>query len=151
MLAVAAALWWGERFLVPVTAGLMLVMLVAPLSVWLERHLRSRTLATLLTLILVVATLLEGAMVFGGQLVRVAERTPEMISMAAQQLADREPGADSVLTRAREALRELDRAADRVMSNKPSGAIARAERPQRRPQPPRSNKQHCCRRNRGVA
>ncbi|HEX3141288.1 MAG TPA: hypothetical protein VHQ87_14605, partial [Rhizobacter sp.] len=61
-LAATATLWWGERFLVPVTAGLMLVMLVAPLTVWLEHLLHSRTLATLLTLALVVGTLLEGAM-----------------------------------------------------------------------------------------
>ena len=40
-LAVIAALWWGQRFLVPLTAGLMLVMLVMPLSVWLEHQLRA--------------------------------------------------------------------------------------------------------------
>ncbi|MGY4828366.1 AI-2E family transporter [Sphaerotilaceae bacterium SBD11-9] len=125
-LAAIAALWWGQRFLVPVMAGLMLVMLVMPLTVCLERLLRSRALATLLTLALVMGTLAAGAMAFGGQFIRVAERTPEMISMAAQQLAERDPTTDSVLTRARDALRELDRAADRVLSSKPL-------RPTRRP------------------
>jgi len=118
-LAVIAALWWGQRFLVPLAAGLMLAMLVMPLSVWLERWLHSRAVATVLTLALVMGTLTAGAMAFGGQLVRVAERAPEMISMAAQQLAERDPGADSVLMRARDALQELDRAADRVMAAKP--------------------------------
>jgi predicted PurR-regulated permease PerM len=118
MLAVVAALWWGQRFLIPVTAGLMLVMLVTPLSVWLTRWLHSRTLATLITLMLVMGGLAAGGMVFGGQFVRVAERTPEMISMAAAQLAERDPGAESVLTRARDALRELDRAADRLLSGR---------------------------------
>ncbi|HET7793551.1 MAG TPA: AI-2E family transporter [Rhizobacter sp.] len=125
-LATVAGLWWGQRFLVPVVTGLMLVMLVTPLTKWLEHHLRSRTLATLLTLALVMGALAEGALVFGGQLVRVAERTPEMISMAAQQLADRDPAADSVITRARDALHELDRAAERVMSNKPLRPARRA-------------------------
>ena len=118
-LAVIAALWWGQRFLVPLAAGLMLAMLVMPLSVWLERWRHSRAVATVLTLALVMGTLTAGAMAFGGQLVRVAERAPEMISMAAQQLAERDPGADSVLMRARDALQELDRAADRVMAAKP--------------------------------
>ncbi|MBC7957928.1 MAG: hypothetical protein H7Y33_18925, partial [Cytophagales bacterium] len=112
-LAIIAGLWWGQRFLIPLTAGLMLVMLVMPLSVLLARWLHSRVAATVITLLLVMGTLSAGAVAFGGQLVRVAERAPEMISMAAQQLADRDPGADSVLTRAREALQELDRAADR--------------------------------------
>lgn len=125
-LAVIAALWWGQRFLIPLTAGLMLVMLVTPLSVWLEHWLHSRVAATLVTLAVVMGTLAAGAMAFGGQLIRVAERVPEMISMAAQQLAERDPGADSVLTRARDALQELDRAADRVMSAKPVRPSRRA-------------------------
>jgi predicted PurR-regulated permease PerM len=126
MLAVIAGLWWGQRFLIPLTAGLMLVMLVMPLSVCLTRWLRSAVLATILTLTVVMGTLAAGAMAFGGQLVRVAERAPEMISMVAQQLAEREPGADSVLTRARDALQELDRAADRVMAVKPPRPSRRA-------------------------
>lgn len=125
-LAVVAALWWGQRFLIPLTAGLMLAMLVMPLSVWIERWLRSRVAATVLTLTVVMGTLATGAMAFGGQLVRVAERAPEMISMAAQQLAERDPSADSVLTRARDALQELDRAADRVMGAKPLRPSRRA-------------------------
>ncbi len=125
-LAVIAGLWWGQRFLIPLTAGLMLVMLVTPLSVWLERWLRSRVAATLLTLVVVMGTLAIGAMAFGGQLLRVAERVPEMISTGAQQLAERDPSANSLLARARDALQELDRAADRMMSAKPLRPSRRA-------------------------
>lgn len=117
-IAAVVVLWWGQSFLIPLTAGLMLVMLVTPLSVWLEHVLRSRFVATLLTLTLVMGTLVAGAMIFGGQLVRVAERTPEMISMAAIKLAERDPGTESVFTRARDALRELDRATERVLSGR---------------------------------
>ncbi|HEY0819731.1 MAG TPA: hypothetical protein VGD46_13190, partial [Rhizobacter sp.] len=56
-LAVVAVLWWGRTFLIPLTAGLMLVMLVTPLSVTLERWLRSRALATLITLATVMGAL----------------------------------------------------------------------------------------------
>jgi predicted PurR-regulated permease PerM len=118
----------GQRFLIPLTAGLMLVMLVTPLSVWLEHKLRSRAAATVLTLTLVMGTLVAGAAAFGGQLIRVVERAPEMISMAAQQLADRDPATDSVLMRARDALQELDRAADRLMAAKPPTTRRRAAR-----------------------
>ena len=117
-LAVIAALWWGQRFLVPLAAGLMLAMLVTPLTSRLQGWLRSRAVATVLTLAMVMGALAAGAMAFGGQWVRVAERVPEMISMAALQLAERDPGADSVLTRARDALQQLDRAADRAIAAK---------------------------------
>ncbi len=117
-LAVIAALWWGQRFLIPLAAGLMLAMLVMPLTLRLEVWLRSPVAAAVLTLLLVVGTLAAGAVVFGAQLVRVAERVPEMISMVAQQMGEREPGAESVLTRARSALQQLDRAADQLMADK---------------------------------
>lgn len=128
-LAVVVALWWGQSFLIPLTAGLMLVMLVTPMSVALEHWIRSRVLATLITLVAVMGTLASAGMIFGGQLVRVAERTPEMISMAALKLAERDPGTESVFTRARDALRELDRATDRVLSGRsprPSKRVAAA-------------------------
>lgn len=118
-LAVIAALWWGQRFLIPLAAGLMLAMLVVPLTMRLEVWLRSPVAATVLTLLVVMCTLTASAVVFGAQLVRVAERVPEMISVVAQQMAEREPGGESLLARARTALQQLDRAADQVISGKP--------------------------------
>jgi predicted PurR-regulated permease PerM len=118
-LACIAALWWGQRFLIPFAAGLMLAMLVAPLTIRLQGWLRSGAAATVLSLALVLGALAAGAMAFGGQLVRVAERMPEMISMVAYQVADQDPGAESVLSRARDALHQLDRAADRMVAGKP--------------------------------
>ena len=118
-LAVIVALWWGRSFLIPLTAGLMLAMLVLPLAQWLTRLLRSRMAATALTLLLVMAILGAAAGAFGDQLGRVAGRAPDMISLVAQQVSETEPGADSVLQRARVAFRELDRAAERLASVKP--------------------------------
>src|ERR1035437_564516 len=118
-LAVIAALWSGQRFLMPLAAGLMLAMLVRPLAVRLEDWLRSPLAATVLTLTAVVGALAVGAIVFGAQLVRVAERVPGMISMAAQQMAERDPGTESILTRSRAALQQLDRATERLIAGKP--------------------------------
>ncbi len=117
-LAVMAALWWGQRFLIPLVVGLMLAMLLVPLTVWLEARLRSRALAAILSLLLAAGVLVGAATLFGTQLLRVAERTPQMISMAATQLSVRESGGESVLLRVRNAMQELDRAADGVIAGK---------------------------------
>lgn len=127
-LAVIVALWWGRSFLIPLTAGLMLAMLVMPVVDTLARWLRSRIAATTLTLLTVLATLGLAAAAFGDQLGSVAGRAPDMISLVAQQVSDTEPGAgaDSVLLRARAAFRELDRAADRLAGAQPLIRSARA-------------------------
>lgn len=118
-LAVIVGLWWGRSFMVPLTVGLMLAMLMAPVTGRLTRWLRLRVLAAALTMTLVVGALGLAAMAFGGQLARVAGRAPDMISLVAQQLSDTEPNPDSLLARSRQAFRELDRAADRFAGLKP--------------------------------
>jgi predicted PurR-regulated permease PerM len=126
-LAVIAALWWGQTFLIPLTAGLMLALLVMPVTVRLTGWLRSGVLATVLTLALVLAALAVGAIAFGGQFMRVAQRAPDMISLAAQRVAATEPGSGSVLTRGHDALQELDLAADRAIAPQGrSGPVRRA-------------------------
>ena len=110
-LAIVGALWVGQRFLIPLAAGLLLSMLLAPLVVRGGRLLHSTALATVLALLLFLGVLGLAAGSFGGQLARVAERAPEMISLAAQRLTDTDTSSPTVLTRVRDALRELDRAA----------------------------------------
>ena len=128
VLAVIVGLWWARSFMVPLTAGLMLALLVGPVTAALTRWLRLRVLATTLTLALVMTALGLAGTAFGDQLGRVAGRAPDMISLVAQQVADTDPGADSVLRRARDAFRELDRAAERFAGvNKPIIQTARAK------------------------
>ena len=105
--------------MIPLTAGLMLALLVLPLTTLIERLVRWRVLATTCTLAVVVAVLTLAAGAFGDQLARVAGRAPDMISLVAQQISATDPGADSVLQRAREAFRELDRAAERIAGTRP--------------------------------
>ena len=52
VLAVIVALWWGRSFMVPLTAGLMLALLVMPVTTALRRWLRVRAVAVPLTLVL---------------------------------------------------------------------------------------------------
>ena len=113
-LAIVVTLWWGRSFLIPLTAGLMLVLLVLPLTTLLTRWLRSRVIATMLTLMFVLATLGLAGAAFGDQLASVASRAPDMISLVAQQVSDTHEASDSTWQRARAAFRELDRAAERL-------------------------------------
>jgi predicted PurR-regulated permease PerM len=128
-LAVVAALWWGQRFLVPVAAGLMLGMLVAPMVIVFERLVRSRTAATLLSLSVFIAFSGAASWAFGGQIMRMADRMPEMIQLLADNLAKNRPDADSVLKRARDALVQLERAAQSVAT----GTSPRTQRTLRNP------------------
>ncbi|MDP9043816.1 MAG: AI-2E family transporter [Pseudomonadota bacterium] len=119
VLAVIVALWWGQSFMIPLTAGLMLALLVQPVTALLTRWLRVRMLAAALTLALVITAIGLAGAAFGDQLGRVASRAPDMINLVAQQVSATNPGADSVLQRAREAFRQLDLAADRLAGVKP--------------------------------
>jgi len=123
-LALVGALWVGQRFLIPLAAGLLLAMLLAPLVVRGGRWLHSTVLATVLALAVFVTVLGLAAGSFGGQLARVTERVPEMISLAAQRLTDADTSSPTVLSRARDALRELDRAAGTWSDAKASAEVA---------------------------
>jgi len=110
-LALVVAAWWGQRFLIPVVAGMLLSLLLAPLVHRTTKALRSRTLAATLSLALVLGLLAVASGAFSGQLLKVAERLPGMLSLAAIKMGETDPRTQSVLIRAREALRELDNAA----------------------------------------
>lgn len=118
-IGVVGMLWWGQRFFVPVAAGLMLAMLVAPWVVWLERGLRSRVVSTLAVMAVVVGIGALGLWAFGGQIGRMAERMPEMIELVAERMVKNRPESDSVLRRSRDALAQLDRAAQSVATGAP--------------------------------
>jgi predicted PurR-regulated permease PerM len=113
-IAVIGALWWGQRFAIPLVAGLLLAILVAPLVALTKRAVRSRVLATVVALTIVIATLVAAGFAFGGQLLKVTERVPEMISLAADRLTQTEPNKNTLLNRVRSSLAELDTAANRL-------------------------------------
>ncbi|MEP6872900.1 MAG: AI-2E family transporter [Burkholderiales bacterium] len=126
-LAVVVALWWSRSFMIPLTAGLMLALLVLPLTTLIERVVRLRIVAATATLMIVVAVLGLAATAFGDQLARVASRAPDMISLVAQQVSDTDAGANSIPQRARAAFRELDRAAERLAGTRPLVLTGRAK------------------------
>jgi len=113
-LAVIASLWWGQPVVIPVIAGLILAVLITPVVDRLERLVRSRVLSTTVGIVLAVGLIAAAALAFGGQLLRVTDRVPEMISLAAERVASANPSSDSVVSRAQLALDQLDRATSRL-------------------------------------
>ena len=111
VLAVIAAAWWGQRFLIPVVTGVLLAMLLGPLVQQAVRVLRLRAVGVVLSLGLVVGVLGVAASTFSDQLLRVAERVPEMMSLAAYKMGETDSRTQSLVLRARVALHELDNAA----------------------------------------
>ncbi len=105
--------------MIPLTVGMMLALLVMPITARLELWTHSRITAATVTMLMMIALLVMAATAFGGQLARVAGRVPDMISLVAQRLSETDPGTSSVLTRARSAFHDLDRAADRITGFNP--------------------------------
>ncbi len=110
-LGVIAVLWWGQGFLIPVVTGVLLAMLLDPLVHRAAKALHSRAFAAVLSLGLVLGAMAMATSAFSDQLLRVAERVPEMMSLAAYKMAETDPRTQSLMIRAREALHELDTAA----------------------------------------
>jgi predicted PurR-regulated permease PerM len=127
--AVVGVLWWGQRFLIPVVTGVLLAMLLGPLVVQGARLVRSRALSAALSLLLVIGVIGAAGSAFSDQLLRVVERVPEMMSLAAVKLGETDPRTQSLLIRAREALKELDTAATGLSDMKIDTRTARKTRP----------------------
>lgn len=127
-LAVIAAVWWGQRFLIPVVTGILLAMLLGPLVHQVVRLTHSRALGAVLSLGLVIGALVASASAFSDQLLRVAERVPEMMSLAANKMGETDPRTQSLMIRARAALHELDSAATGLSDMKIGARPARKTR-----------------------
>ena len=99
-------------------------MLLIPSVILLHKVLRSRSAAAVISLMFFLAIGGLAFYAFGGQVARMADQSPEMIRMLAERLAQNEPDADSMLKRSRDALRQLDRAAQ----NMADGTAPRSQR-----------------------
>ncbi|MBX3637828.1 MAG: AI-2E family transporter [Rubrivivax sp.] len=109
VLGVGAAVWAGQRFLAPLVAGLLLALLAAPVVARLQRVLRSELAAVAGVLLAFALALAAAAWLLGDPILRVLDRVPEMIRVAARDLASGSvDGTASPLARMREALGELE-------------------------------------------
>jgi len=121
VVAVILALAWGRRLAVPLVAGVMLTMLLAPAVAALGRTPARRYAATVAMLGAAVATIALASWAFGGQLLRVTDRVPELLSLAAEKLEHADgDSTKSMMARLRGGLLELDRAATRWSTPRPA-------------------------------
>jgi predicted PurR-regulated permease PerM len=127
-LAIGAVIWAGQRFLIPMVAGLLLALLVVPLVIRLSRVLHSEAAAAALVVLFSVAVTAAAAFAFSGHLIRVFDRMPDMIRAVAHEMNSSEATeVPSVIGRVRDALSELDKAAARLVA--PGGAASALPQP----------------------
>lgn len=113
-IALLAALWVGRSFAVTALMAITLAVLLWPAMRAVERLLRSRTLAAFAVVLVAGAATLGMGVVVATQLTATAERTPDVLRLAARDVAAMGSAGASTMQRTRTALRELDRSVARV-------------------------------------
>jgi predicted PurR-regulated permease PerM len=114
IIALLAALWAGRAFAVTALMAITLSVLLWPTMCRVQRLLRSRVLASLLVVAVAGAATLGLGVVVTAQVTAAAQRTPEVLRLAARDVATLGSAGASTVKRTRYALRELDRSVARV-------------------------------------
>jgi predicted PurR-regulated permease PerM len=114
VIALLAALWAGRTFAVTVLMAITLSVLLWPAMGRVERLVRSRTLAAFAVVLVAGAATLGLGVVVATQLSASGERTPDVLRLAARDVAALGSAGASTVQRTRHALRELDRSVARV-------------------------------------
>lgn len=113
-LALLTALWAGRTFVVTLLVAITMAVLLWPAMCGVQRHLRSRTLSALLVVLLAAALTAGFAGVVATQMTAAAQRAPEVLRLAARDVASLGSAGASTVRRTRHALMELDRSVARV-------------------------------------
>lgn len=114
IIALLAALWAGRVFAVTALMAVTLSVLLWPTMCRVQRLLRSRVLASLVVVAVAGAATLGLGVVVTAQVTAAAQRTPEVLRLAARDVASLGSAGASTVRRTRYALRELDRSVARV-------------------------------------
>ncbi|MCB1998369.1 MAG: AI-2E family transporter [Burkholderiaceae bacterium] len=124
-LALLTALWAGRSFVVTLLVATTMAVLLWPAVCAVQRWLHSRTLSALLVVLMAGAMTAGSAVVVATQISAAAQRTPEVLRLAARDVAALGSAGASTVQRTRHALRELDRSVARVTGTvAESGAAA---------------------------
>lgn len=127
VLALLTALWAGRSFVVTLLVATTMAVLLWPAMCALQRVLHSRTVSALLVVLLAAAMTAGFASVVATQISAAAQRTPEVLRLAARDVATLGNAGASTVRRTRHALQELDRSVARVTGT-PAEAGAAAVR-----------------------
>lgn len=113
-LALLTALWAGRSFVVTLLVAITMAVLLWPAMVAVQRHLRSRTASALLVVLLAAGLTVGAGGVVATQISTAAQRTPEVLRLAARDVASLGSAGAATVQRTRYALKELDRSVARV-------------------------------------
>ncbi|MCW5634995.1 MAG: AI-2E family transporter [Rubrivivax sp.] len=121
LVALLAAMWAGRTFAVTVVVSVTLAVLLWPVVRRVERVLRWRALAAMTVVAIAAAAALGLSFVVATQVSTAAQRTPDVLRLAARDVATLGSAGAATVQRTRHALRELDRSVARVTGT-PAGA-----------------------------
>jgi len=127
-LALLTALWAGRSFVVTLLVATTMAVLLWPAMVAVQRVLRSRTLSALLVVMLAAAMTAGSAWVVASQISAAAQRAPEVLRLAARDVATLGSAGASTVQRTRHALRELDRSVARVTGTAAEASAAAVQK-----------------------
>jgi predicted PurR-regulated permease PerM len=127
LVALLAALWAGRTFAVTVVVSVTLAVLLWPVAHRVERVLRSRALAAMLVVAVTAAGTLGLSFAVATQVSAAAQRSPDVLRLAARDVASLGSAGAATVQRTRHALRELDRSVARVTGTPAGGAQADAK------------------------
>jgi predicted PurR-regulated permease PerM len=130
VVAALGALWAGAAFFVPVVMATTLAVLLWPAVQWLQRWLRLRALAAFLVLGAATTLTVATAMGVAAQISAAGDHLPNVLHLAARDVASLGSAGAAKWRRAESALQELDRSVARATGTaRASESVRDASRP----------------------
>lgn len=111
---VVLALEWAQRFLIPLSFGILFAYTLNPLVVWLERIKIHRVAGASMVIVAVVCTFVFGTYSLRGQMQTIIEQLPEAASKLSAGLARLGQGQLSTMQKVQTAASQIEKAASQA-------------------------------------
>jgi predicted PurR-regulated permease PerM len=126
VVATIFALYWAQRFFIPLFLGIILAYTLNPLVTWMERIKIPRLVGTTMVMMTLLLGVALGTLSLGGQVERILDQVPDAAAKLAVTLKDMAAQPNTVL-KVQAAAREIEQATNQAAS----GATAAQKPPTR--------------------
>ncbi|HET9845561.1 MAG TPA: AI-2E family transporter, partial [Nitrospira sp.] len=126
VVATIFALYWAQRFFIPLFLGIILAYTLNPLVTWMERIKIPRLVGTSMVMMTLLLGVALGTLSLGGQVERILDQVPDAATKLAVTLKDMAAQPNTVL-KVQAAAREIEQATNQAAS----GATAAQKPPTR--------------------
>ncbi|MDF2459068.1 MAG: hypothetical protein K0S79_1484 [Nitrospira sp.] len=126
VVATIFALYWAQRFFIPLFLGIILAYTLNPLVTWMERIKIPRLVGTTMVMMTLLLGVALGTLSLGGQVERILDQVPDAAAKLAVTLKDMAAQPNTVL-KVQAAAREIEQATNQAAS----GATATQKPPTR--------------------